>query len=100
MEDKINKKEMKISVNIDDQTAAGHYTNMAIVKHSESEFVADFLFIQPERPVAKVVSRIIMSPINAKRLYKVLGEHLKRYESRFGELKIQSPDPDKVEIVN
>ncbi|MDP8257558.1 MAG: DUF3467 domain-containing protein [Candidatus Alcyoniella australis] len=94
------KKAVKINVKIDDQTAAGHYSNMAVLKHSEAEFVVDFLFLQPERPVAKVISRIILNPLNAKRLHTILGEHLRRYEARFGPLSIKTPDQGDVEIVN
>jgi hypothetical protein len=87
MEDK-KMKQMTVQISIDEQTAQGIYANMAVVQHSPSEFVLDFIFINPGQPVAKVRSRIIISPDHAKRLHKVLGENLNLFEKQFGEIKI------------
>jgi len=87
MKDK-DTKQMTLQIQIDDQTAQGIYSNLAIVQHSPSEFILDFVFINPGQPVAKVRSRIILTPDHAKRLHKALGENISRYESQFGEIKL------------
>jgi len=87
MKDK-DAKQMTLQIQIDDQTAQGIYSNLAIVQHSPSEFILDFVFINPGQPVAKVRSRIILSPDHAKRLHKALGENISHYESQFGEIKL------------
>ena len=87
----MNEKDMKqvtIQIQIDEPTAQGIYSNMAVVQHSPSEFLMDFIFINPGQPVAKVRSRIIMTPEHAKRLQKVLAENISHYEKQFGEIKV------------
>jgi len=81
-------KQVTIQIQIDEPTAQGIYSNMAVVQHSPSEFLMDFIFINPGQPVAKVRSRIIMSPEHAKRLQRVLGENISHYEKQFGEIKM------------
>ncbi len=44
----------------------GKPANLALLTHSETEFVMDFIYIQPQAPKAKVRSRIITSPAHAK----------------------------------
>ena len=67
----------------------------AVVQHSNSEFVLDFIFKNPGQPAAKVRSRIIMSPEHAKRLQKALAENVGRFEKKFGEIKFyEPPQPD------
>ena len=80
-------KKEEIKIEIDDNTAQGAYVNLAMVGHSENEFVIDFIFMQPGAPKGKVRSRIITSPAHLKKLIKALGENLAKYESRFGEIK-------------
>jgi len=69
--DKANEKQ--INIELDDATAEGIYSNLAIINHSASEFVVDFVNIMPGRPKAKVKSRIVLTPQHAKRLMKALG---------------------------
>jgi hypothetical protein len=66
------------------------YANFAMITHSPSEIIVDFARALPNVPRAKVYSRIIMTPMNAKLLHKALGENLEKYEEKFGE--IQAPD--------
>lgn len=89
------KKEMQLEIQLDEKTAQGSYVNLAVVNHSESEFVLDFMFVQPQAPQAKVNSRIIISPRHAKRLVATLEENLRRYEEAFGALdeELQKPAP-------
>ncbi len=94
-------KQVTLSIQIDDNTAQGAYSNMVVVQHSTSEFVFDFIFINPGQPVAKVRSRIIMSPEHAKRLSRVLADHISHFEKQFGEIKVfeapKAPAPDTVQ---
>jgi hypothetical protein len=77
-------KGMQLQVEMDDVTAQGLYANLAGVTHSETEFVFDFLFLQPNQPKAKLRTRVISSPVHTKRFAMALLENLKRYEERFG----------------
>ncbi|MEK7702538.1 MAG: DUF3467 domain-containing protein [Nitrospirota bacterium] len=78
----------QVQVEVDETTAQGVYANMAIVAHTETEFVLDFVFIQPQAPKAKVRTRIITSPIHAKRFLSALQDNIRRYEDKLGTIKI------------
>lgn len=82
----------QIQVELDDATAQGIYANLALIAHTETEFLFDFLFVQPQQPKAKVRARIISSPLHTKRLFLALRENLTRYEVRFGEIKVVEGD--------
>ncbi len=89
-------KKPEIQIEIDDATAQGSYVNLALISHSDSEFIVDFIFLQPQAPKAKVRSRIITSPGHAKRFMAALKENIARYEARFGEIKTDiPPEQDK-----
>ena len=77
----------QINIELDEQTAEGIYSNLAIINHSSSEFVLDFVSIMPGIPKAKVKSRIVLTPQHAKRFLKALGENIHRYEQANGEIK-------------
>ena len=77
-------KPMQLQVEMDDATAQGMYANLAGVTHSETEFILDFLFLQPSQPKAKLRSRVISSPVHTKRFLMALADNMKRYEERFG----------------
>ena len=79
-----NNKGMQLEVQMDETTAQGLYANLAGVTHSETEFIFDFLFLQPNQPKAKLRSRVISSPVHTKRFMAALVENIKRYEERFG----------------
>lgn len=67
------------------------YSNFVVLTHSPSEMVLDFARLLPRASKAKVHARIIMTPMNAKLLHKALGEHLTKFEERFGEIKLTEP---------
>lgn len=67
---------------------AAVYANLVRIAHTPSELVLDFAHLMPGSPSTLVRSRIVMSPLGAKLLYRALGENLQRYESAFGEIKI------------
>ena len=72
---------------MDEQTAEGIYSNLAIINHSVSEFVVDFISIMPGRPKAKVKSRIILTPQHAKKFLKALNENVQRFEQAHGAIQ-------------
>jgi len=74
----------QINIELDEKTAEGTYSNLAIINHSSSEFVVDFVAIMPGIPKAKVKSRIVLTPQHAKRLLKALGENIHRFEAAHG----------------
>ena len=79
-------KQGQINIELDEKIAEGTYSNLAIINHSVSEFVVDFINIMPGTPKSKVKSRIILTPQHAKRLLKALSDNVKRYESNHGEI--------------
>lgn len=79
--------EGKINIELDDKTAEGIYSNLAIINHSVSEFVVDFISVMPGQPKAKVKSRIILTPQHAKRFLKALADNVHRFEKTHGEIK-------------
>lgn len=74
----------QLSIELDEQTAEGTYSNLAIINHSPTEFILDFINIMPGVPKAKVKSRIVLTPQHAKRLLKAMAENIHRYESAHG----------------
>jgi len=93
MSDQKHKKDGQINIELDDKTAEGTYSNLAIINHSVSEFIVDFISVMPGQPKAKVKSRIILTPQHAKRLTKALAENVKRFESAHGEIKDYDQPP-------
>jgi hypothetical protein len=79
----------QIQIEIDDLTAQGVYSNLAVISHSKEEFIIDFIFIQPQVPKAKVRARVITSPQHIKRFLLALQDNIKKYEEKFGEIKIE-----------
>ncbi len=85
--------EQKIDIALSDDIAEGTYSNLAIITHSNSEFIVDFVSLMPGVPKGKVKSRIILTPQHAKRLLLALEDNIKRFESFHG--KINDFDPMK-----
>lgn len=70
----------EIQVELSDEMAQGTYANLAIISHSASEFILDFIRVVPGAPKAQVKSRIILTPDNAHRLYLALQDNLRKFE--------------------
>jgi uncharacterized protein (DUF1778 family) len=83
----MSEKDQSINVEIDEKTAEGIYSNLAVINHSASEFVVDFVSIMPATPKAKVKSRVILTPEHAKKLVKALQNNISNFESVHGEIK-------------
>ena len=77
----------EINIELSEEIAEGIYSNLAIISHSNSEFVIDFIRLMPNLPKAKVKSRIVLTPQHAKRLMFALGDNIKKYENQFGEVQ-------------
>ena len=84
-----DKKENKNQINIElkEEIAQGIYSNLAIITHSSSEFVVDFVRIMPGIPKANVQSRVILTPEHAKRLLLALKDNIAKFESLHGPIK-------------
>ena len=82
-------KDQKINIELDEKTAEGTYSNLALINHSVSEFIVDFIALMPGAPKAKVKSRIILTPEHAKRLHKALGDNIQRFEQANGKINVQ-----------
>ncbi|MBS4056361.1 MAG: DUF3467 domain-containing protein [Bacteroidetes bacterium] len=77
----------QINIELSDEVAEGTYSNLAIITHSHSEFIVDFVKLMPGVQKAKVKSRIILTPEHAKRLYKALADNIKKFEAVHGSIK-------------
>jgi len=86
MADQNQKKQ--INIELSDEMAEGIYSNLAIITHSHSEFIVDFVKMMPGAPKAKVKSRIILTPQHAKRLFKALQDNIIKFERLHGEIKV------------
>ena len=81
-------KENQLHIELKEEIAEGTYANLAIIAHSTSEFVFDFVRMMPGVNKAKVKSRVVMTPEHAKRLAMALQDNLMRYEAQFGEIRL------------
>jgi hypothetical protein len=77
----------QINIELKEDVAQGTYSNLAVITHSSSEFVVDFIRVMPGIPKADVKSRIILTPEHAKRLMLALKDNISKYESMHGEIK-------------
>jgi hypothetical protein len=87
MEEKNQNKKNQINIELKEDVAQGTYANLAIITHSTSEFVLDFVRVMPGIPKAEVKSRIILTPEHAKRLLNALKDNISKFESAHGKIK-------------
>lgn len=78
----------QLNIEISPEQSEGIYANGIGIHHTPSEFIMDFLRLLPGAQKAKVFSRIIMTPQNVLLLRNALDENIKKYEERFGKIKI------------
>ncbi len=81
----------QLSIELPEEVAEGIYSNLAVIAHSNSEFVVDFLRLVPNVSKAKVKSRVILTPQHAKRLMRALGDNIQKFEAQFGPIKESDP---------
>lgn len=84
--------EQKIDINLSEEVAQGIYSNLAIITHSNNEFIVDFAAMLPGLPKGTVKSRIIMTPQNAKRLLHALADNVAKFEEKNGMIKENMAD--------
>ena len=82
--------ENQLNIELSEEIAEGLYSNLAIITHSNSEFVLDFIRVMPGIPKAKVKSRIILTPEHAKRLLTALQDNIEKFEVANGRIKTQT----------
>ncbi len=90
MDDK-NQKQQQLNIELSEEVSQGVYSNLAVITHSSSEFVIDFVRIMPGVPKANVKSRIILTPEHAKRLMLALQDNIKKFEAVNGTIKNVKP---------
>ncbi len=87
-------KQQHVEIDLSREVAEGIYSNLAVISHSASEFIVDFARLMPGVPKPQVMSRIIMTPENAKRLLYALQDNVRKYENTNGEIRLRrSNDP-------
>ncbi len=81
----------EIKIELSPEVASGNYANLAVIAHSPNEFFLDFIQVVPNKPQARVQTRVVMAPENAKNLLFALRDALTKYESVFGEIVRKEP---------
>lgn len=81
----------QLNIELSEEMSDGIYANLAVITHSNAEFVIDFINVMPGSPKAKVKSRIILTPQHSKRLMKALTENVKKFEQVHGVIKDVEP---------
>ena len=85
--------ELQQYFNMSDEVAQGVYSNLAVISHSSSEFILDFISMMPGVSKGTVKSRVIMTPEHTKRLMYALKDNVAKFESQFGEIKMPQEAP-------
>jgi hypothetical protein len=93
MSNEKNLPENQINIELTDDIAEGIYSNLAMIAHSNSEFVIDFIRLMPGVPKAKVKARVVVTPEHAKRLLLALQDNIRKYEESFGTIKQHQEQP-------
>ena len=88
---KEKQKQNQINIELPEEIAEGIYSNLAIISHSHTEFVVDFIRLMPQVPKAKVKSRVILTPQHAKRLMKAMIDNVQKFEAQYGKIKEGEP---------
>ena len=83
----------QLNIELPEDVAEGIYSNLAIIAHSRSEFIVDFIRMVPNVPKAKVKSRVILTPEHAKRLMKALNDNIKKFEAQHGSISAAPDNP-------
>ena len=81
-------KKPKLNIELPEDVAPGVYSNLAVVTHSQTEFILDFIQVMPGTPKAKVRSRVVLSPQHAKRVMKMLVDNISKFEGQHGRIEM------------
>lgn len=79
--------ENQLKVNIAQDKQQGVFANLALIAHTPTEFVFDFAQLMPGVPQANVVSRIVVTPDQAKKFLGALQNNIGQYEQKFGTIQ-------------
>jgi hypothetical protein len=82
----------QVNIEIGEKESEGIYSNFVLIAHSPSEFILDFARMLPGLPKAKVFARIVMTPQHTRLLFNALEDNIKKYEDRFGKIKVQGKE--------
>lgn len=91
-------KQQQLNIELTEEIAEGTYSNLAIITHSNSEFIIDFVNIMPGVPKARVKSRIVLTPQHAKRLMRALADNINKFEKMHG--TVQDVEPNQAIPMN
>ena len=83
-----NQPDGQLQIELKEDIAQGTYANLAVITHSSSEFILDFIRVMPGMPKAGVQSRVILAPEHAKRLLRALEDNVRKYEEVFGKIRL------------
>lgn len=87
-----NQNQNQLNIEITEEVADGIYSNLAVISHSNAEFIVDFIRVLPGVQKAKVKSRIILTPLHAKKLLGALADNVKKFEAQHGKIKDDEPN--------
>ena len=80
-----------LEIQLNEEMAQGTYSNLSIINHTRSEFVLDLIYLQPNAPKGKVVSRVIMTPENTKNFLGAIQDNIHKFEQKYGPIKENKP---------
>ena len=87
-----------IEIQLTEDVAQGIFANLAIINHTDAEFVLDYVYLQPNTPKWKVRSRIIMTPEHIKRFMLAINDNVNKFEEKFGEIKLRTNIKESISI--
>ncbi|MGB1019149.1 MAG: DUF3467 domain-containing protein [Chitinophagales bacterium] len=87
-----NKNPNQLNIELTEEIADGIYSNLTVISHSNAEFIVDFIRVLPGVQKAKVKSRIILTPLHAKKLLGALADNVKKFEAQHGKIKDDEPN--------
>ncbi len=82
-----NNKPKEMNIDLSEEVAQGVFSNLALINHSPTEFVVDFIQIMPGVPKPKVRSRVILTPQHMKKLLNAMQDNVAKYEDQFGAIE-------------
>lgn len=87
-----NLKQGQLNIELTEDIADGIYSNLAVISHSNAEFIVDFIRVLPGIQKAKVKSRIVLTPLHAKKLLQALNDNIQKFEAQHGKIKDDEPN--------
>ncbi len=94
----MKQEEQEFKIEVPESLEDGMYSNLAVVMHSQSEFVLDFVHIKPNNNVAKVKSRVLLTPDNMKRLMRSLQSNVQAFEQEYGVIRLPEDQSDYIDL--